>query len=93
MGIPADGLKPDAGTHRCPDNGAAVNTSNCSVPLNKGAAELSTTWTDPAFEPAQRAFYYVRVIANPSCRWNTYDAIAAQQALPKSVPAAVQVQA
>jgi hypothetical protein len=89
----SDGLKPNPRNHRCPDNGAKVNTSDCSVTANKGAAELSATWTDPAFQPAARAFYYARVIANPSCRWSTYDAIASQQAPPKSVPATVQERA
>jgi hypothetical protein len=71
----SDGLAPDKGTHRCPDNGARVDLSDCSVSRDKGDVELRTVWTDPDFDPKERAYYYVRVLENPSCRWSTWDAI------------------
>jgi hypothetical protein len=71
----ADGLTPDPDSHRCPDNKATVNLADCSVSRNKGAVQLKTEWTDPNFEPTEQAFYYVRVLENPSCRWSTWDAI------------------
>ncbi|XOV86892.1 MAG: DUF3604 domain-containing protein [Pseudomonadota bacterium] len=71
----ADGLTPDPATHRCPDNGARVNLEDCSVSRDKGAVELATLWQDPDFEPSQQAFYYARVLENPSCRWSTWDAL------------------
>ena len=89
----SDGLTPDRKTHRCPNNGATVDLSTCQASLHKGAAELSATWTDPSFDNTERAFYYVRVIANPSCRWSTYDALEAGQRPPASVPATVQERA
>ena len=73
----ADGLEPDARTHRCADNGAEVDLSDCSYSDGVGAAELSTTWSDPDFDQAQRAFYYARVLENPTCRWTTHRALAA----------------
>ena len=71
------GAAVDPETHRCPDNGAAVDLTDCSVTADSGAAELLTLWRDPDFDPKQRAFYYVRVLENPTCRWSTWDAIRA----------------
>ncbi len=71
----SDNLLPDPETHRCPDNGATVNLNDCSVSRDKGATQLKTVWQDPAFSPDQHAFYYARVIENPSCRWSTWDSI------------------
>ena len=71
----SDGLQPDAKTHRCADNGAKVNLNDCSISQDKGAAELATTWTDPEFKTGVSAFYYVRVLENPVCRYSQYDAI------------------
>lgn len=73
----SDGLVPDKHTHRCPDNGARVNLADCSASADKGALELKTLWRDPDFDTAQQAFYYVRVLENPTCRWSTWDALRA----------------
>ncbi len=71
----SDGLKLDRATWRCPSNGAKVDLTTCQTDRFKGDVELRTVWTDPEFNPRQRAFYYTRVIENPSCRWSTWDAI------------------
>jgi hypothetical protein len=89
----SDGLKPDGQTHRCADNGAQVNLSDCRYSTDKGSAELSTTWADPDFKPADRAFYYVRVLENPTCRWSTYDAQRLKIAPPADGPTTVQERA
>ena len=62
---------------RCPDNGAAVDLTNCALVGETGSMELATTWEDPEFDPARSAFYYVRALENPTCRWSTWDAIRA----------------
>ena len=71
----SNGLQVDPLTNRCPDNGARVDIETCAFSKDVGSAELKATWTDPDFNPNDRAFYYVRVLENPTCRWSTWDAI------------------
>ena len=71
----SDGASPDPQTRRCPDNGATVDTATCQPSSDAGDPELKAVWTDPEFDAAMDAAYYVRVIENPTCRWSTWDAI------------------
>ena len=71
----ADGLEVDPSTLRCPDNGASVDFTTCETRGESGAGQLVATWKDEDFDASQDAFYYVRAIQNPTCRWSTYDAI------------------
>ncbi len=89
----SDGLAVDPRTQRCPWNGAWANTQDCSVRANVGAPELKALWSDPEFNPDQRAFYYVRVLENPTCRWSTWDAIRAGTPPRPDLPAFIQERA
>jgi hypothetical protein len=73
----ANGAEVNPDTNRCSDNGARVDVSNCVINPETGSDQLSTLWHDPNFKSDQRAFYYARVLENPTCRWSTWDAIRA----------------
>jgi hypothetical protein len=89
----SDGLQVDPATQRCPNNGASVDISNCTILGDSGAAQLVAAWKDPAYRPDQTAFYYVRVLQNPTCRWSTYDSLRLGQAPPTHVPSTIQERA
>ena len=73
----SDGGSVDPESQRCPDNGARVDLSDCSITENVGASSLEVAWQDPGHDPENRAFYYARALENPTCRWSTWDAVKA----------------
>ncbi len=64
--------------------GSTVNIKNASYDNSIGAPELFTIWTDPDFDPAQAAFYYVRVLEIPTPRWVAFDAKRLGADIPKN---------
>ena len=89
----ADGLTEDPARGRCPDNGATVDLKTCSFSPGSGANELKTVWHDPDYNPDQGAFYYVRVLMNPTCRWSSYDAIRLGREPDPRVPSTIRERA
>lgn len=59
---------------KIPAVGNTVDLTGPSWTNTIGAAQLAAVWTDPDFDPAQQAFYYVRTIEIPTPRWTAYDA-------------------
>ena len=54
--------------------GSTVNIADASYSNTIGEPFMAAYWTDPDFDPEQKAFYYVRVIEIPTPRWTAYDA-------------------
>ncbi len=49
-------------------------------------SEFIAVWEDPDFDPAQSAFYYVRVIEIPTPRLTAYEAVRFGIKMPDGVP-------
>jgi hypothetical protein len=69
-----------------PAVGNTVNVANATWTNTIGDPELITVWTDPEFDPEQRAFYYARVLEIPTPRWTAYDAKRFGIDMPDEVP-------
>jgi hypothetical protein len=78
----SDNRKPDE-KGKLPPVGNTVDVKNATWFNTIGASELGTVWTDPDFDPKERAFYYARVIEIPTPRWIVYDAVRFGVDIPK----------
>ena len=64
--------------------GNTVDLKTAGYSNSIGAAELVGLWTDPAFDPRQRAVYYVRVLEIPTPRWTAHDQVRFKVTAPKA---------
>ncbi len=76
----------DPEIQRCRDNGASVNPSDCRWSTERGDSEARVLWRDPGYDASHDAFYYARVVQNPTCRWTTYDSLRLGVEPPSDVP-------
>ncbi|MDE0366248.1 MAG: DUF3604 domain-containing protein [Gammaproteobacteria bacterium] len=86
----SDGREVNPESGKAPPVGTTVNVAEASYTNTIGAPMLAAVWTDPDFDPAERAFYYARVIEIPTPRWTAYDARYFNIDLPDHIPTTVQ---
>lgn len=69
--IDGDGASHESVLRVAGDDGkrASVDRNTCE-PDGPGHDALCSVWTDPAYNPGENAWYYARVLENPSCRWS-----------------------
>lgn len=72
-----DNGQPNLVTQRCSELRDDIDLETCSTAASVGKAELKALWRDPDFSANQHAFYYVRALEIPKCRWSTWDAVRA----------------
>jgi hypothetical protein len=75
---------------KVPPVGNTVDAKTANFTNTIGNSELGVVWTDPDFDPQQRAFYYARVIEIPTPRWSTYDAFRFGVDMPEGAPVSTQ---
>jgi hypothetical protein len=73
--------------------GSTVDLATATYTNAIGAPQLATAWTDPDFDPAAHAFWYVRAVEIPTPRWSTRDAVALGVPIPEGLPATIQERA
>ena len=78
---------------KLPPVGDTVDVANANWINSMGASELATIWEDPDFDPAERAFYYARVLEIPTPPWYVYDAFRYGLELPDDAPRSQQERA
>jgi hypothetical protein len=78
---------------KLPAVGNTVDVAQATYDNSIGAPYLAAHWRDSRFDPAQRAFYYVRVLEIPTPRWTTYDAKVFGTKIPDGAPTSIQERA
>ncbi len=78
---------------KVPPVGNTVNVENATYTNDIGDTQLSVVWSDPDFDPGQKALYYIRVLEIPTPRWSTYDSARNNLPLSALAPATLQERA
>ena len=65
--------RPRGANGKVPSVGSSVNEREATYTNDIGATTLTAHWSDPSFDPSQKAFYYVRVMEIPTPTWLAYD--------------------
>jgi len=92
--IACSGLQnPDPKTGRCVQEEYSLDINSCEADSKAGSTSLEANWKDPYFDAKEAAFYYLRVLEQPSCRWSSWDALRSGWVPPAEVPTKIQERA
>jgi len=89
----AGGDAPDPTRHRCTHTPPDPDLTTCAWKEDSGASQLSGVFRDPESNASTSAFYYVRVLEVPTCRWSTHESNRLGQVRPRGVPATIHERA
>jgi len=78
---------------KLPAIGNTVDAKTANFTNTIGSSELGTVWTDPDFDPKQKAVYYARVLEIPTPRWSTIEAFRFGMPIPEGAPVSTQERA
>ena len=78
---------------KLPPVGNTVDLETATYANTIGEAFLSTTWSDPDFDPREKSFYYARVIEIPTPRWTAFDELRFNFAMDEGVTRVIQERA
>lgn len=85
--------QPDPDTGQLPPVGNTVDPTTATYTNDIGATQLSAVWSDPDFNEAASAAYFVRVLEIPTPRWSTYDSVKNDLPVPGNKPVSIQERA
>ena len=71
---------------KLPPVGDTVDVATRHLDQHDRRRRTGGVWKDPDFDPAQRAFYYARVIEIPTPRWTAYDQVRFGMKMSPDVP-------
>lgn len=71
QGQPKEKVFTVMGPEASPKHSPYVDPDTCALSDGGGKDEVCLVWEDPSFQADQAAFYYVRVLQTPTCRWST----------------------
>jgi len=89
----SDNREPDPETGKLPPVGNTVDVSTATYTNDIGDTLLGAVWTDPDFDAATPAAYYVRVLEIPTPRWSTYDSVKNGLPIPDGIALTLQERA
>lgn len=89
----SDGRKIDKNGRCKTPVGNTVDAKTANFTNTIGSSELGAVWTDPDFNPKDKAVYYARVIEIPTPRWSTIEAFRFGIDIPEGAPVSTQERA